>query len=407
MTNSFRYKPANFNFKFLMVTCSVALLSACEPDINSSGAGIDPADICAGKVVKGVEGTAVCGSEVPVDSNVVDTSTGDAAAAEILDGKKAYVDGVEVEGTAVDRGTINLNTSTIPSGGFFSSIILSLIPGDVCAGKSIFGSLGTAACGLASRGHRNIGSTTERAIPLVNKDHDGFSAGPSGNDPNDGNTITQADISGVATCGNTQTTVAARIADCNYTWDGAVQGNTGHGSFSLVTKANGYAVWRDDRTQMLWSDYLGGNNWCQASGNTENYVNVDEGWRSVDCTPGAESGFQPATPISMCAEDGSHDSSGYDDQKGGMRLAATGSSPSVAWRLPSRDDMLQAYANGAGYAMNVFRDGNYYWTSSVHSRYREFAWIFYVETDGAMGLRYGPGSGIRGSGYKSVRCVGR
>lgn len=87
--------------------------------IYDTGGGIvlgDPdlisANIKAGANIFGVAG----------NSNVVDTSPGTAVAADILSGKVAFVDGAQVNGSMVDRGTVNQSLSiqgqqyTIPAG---------------------------------------------------------------------------------------------------------------------------------------------------------------------------------------------------------------------------------------------------------------------------------------------------
>ncbi len=119
----------------------------------------------------------------------------------------------------------------------------------------------------------------------------------------------------------------------------------------------------------------------------------------MDCTPGA--GYQPATPVSMCAEADGFNSSGYDDAKGNMRLAGTLHSPSVAWRLPTRDDYVLAYLNGASYAMKSFRYNLGAWTATVTSANR-FGALWFYGYNGNISLYIGG----RDGGY-SVRCVGR
>jgi hypothetical protein len=68
---------------------------AGDPDLISS-------NIKAGANIFGVVG----------NSNVVDTSAGTAVAADILSGKVAFVDGAQVNGSMVDRGTVNQTLST-------------------------------------------------------------------------------------------------------------------------------------------------------------------------------------------------------------------------------------------------------------------------------------------------------
>jgi hypothetical protein len=75
-----------------------------------SGSGIvkiaasEQAKIISGNIKSGVTILGVGGNP-----NVVDTSSGTAVAGEILSSKKAWVDGLEVTGSMVDRGTVSTN----------------------------------------------------------------------------------------------------------------------------------------------------------------------------------------------------------------------------------------------------------------------------------------------------------
>ena len=113
-----------------------------------------------------------------------------------------------------------------------------------------------------------------RAVPDINTDDDGET----------GDSVTYVNRStwGSTTCGTTQSTIAARIADCatvfgaNATWDGSVDGNAGQGVWKLVTRTGpvtssmGQEVWQDERTGVLWSSLVSkAINWCMASGNND------------------------------------------------------------------------------------------------------------------------------------------
>lgn len=77
-------------------------------------------------------------------------------------------------------------------------------------------------------------------------------------------------------CGTSQSTIAARIADCatqnpsTSSWDGATQCNRGQGLWKLVTRSgSNKEVWQDQRTGLIWSSAVStGINWCQATGAT-------------------------------------------------------------------------------------------------------------------------------------------
>ena len=105
-------------------------------------ANLVSANIKSGVSIFGVSG----------NSNVVDTSAGDATAAQILSGKKAYVDGALVTGTIASQGaqTITPGTSnkTIASGKYLSGAQTikgdaNLVAGNIKKGVSIFGVTGT------------------------------------------------------------------------------------------------------------------------------------------------------------------------------------------------------------------------------------------------------------------------
>lgn len=91
------------------------------------------------------------------NSNVVDTSAGDAIAAEILNGKKAYVDGALITGTIPSKATATITPGTtdqtIAAGQYLSgaqtiSGDADLIAANIKSGINIFGVLGSLIPGL-------------------------------------------------------------------------------------------------------------------------------------------------------------------------------------------------------------------------------------------------------------------
>ena len=83
---------------------------------------------------------------VPGDSNVVDTSSGDASAADILAGKKVWVDGNEVIGNLPTRALSNADVDVEP--GYYAATSLDTVDADLSARNirrevSIFGVTGT------------------------------------------------------------------------------------------------------------------------------------------------------------------------------------------------------------------------------------------------------------------------
>lgn len=101
------------------------------------------ANIKAGKNIFGVAG----------NNNVVDTSPGTAAAGDILSGKIAFVDGVQLTGSMTNRGAYNITPSatnkTIPAGYHNGSGVVAgdadLIASNIAKDKNIFGVIGNYA----------------------------------------------------------------------------------------------------------------------------------------------------------------------------------------------------------------------------------------------------------------------
>ena len=101
-------------------------------------------DLVTGNIRAGVVVFSVTGK-----TEVVDTTSGDAGASELLAGKKAWVDGIEVVGTMMDQGALGLmpGPSTLVFSGYFwpGSYMqgdADLVTGNIKAGVNIFGVAG-------------------------------------------------------------------------------------------------------------------------------------------------------------------------------------------------------------------------------------------------------------------------
>jgi hypothetical protein len=189
------------------------------------------------------------------------------------------------------------------------------------------------------------------------------------------------------------------------------------GSWTLVTvykhgAANGTTcdstcreVWRDDRTGLVWSDKIGSfsANWCGAAGSSNRSGSP---YAEDDPAGICDSEFSQSqtSPVSLCFEDSdwlttptvATDGSTfeYDSAKGGMRKLTT---PSVRWRLPTINDWKLANVNGVRRVLPNMSSS--FWSASVRSGDRSYAWLF----NGYYGyINYD----YRSQG-NSVRCVGR
>lgn len=223
-------------------------------------------------------------------------------------------------------------------------------------------------------------------------------------------------------CGKDATSITAKIQDCydqhaikpswdagvvnRISWNGEVNGNAGQGSWTLVTVyssslANGtacdvtcYEVWRDDRTNFLWSDKLGSTNWCKATGSSNSaYASLPASFKEDDPNNYCDSQtYQEQTnaPESWCLEHAALNTPAtYDPMKGGMRLATT---PAATWRLPTIYDWEQANINGVRFVLPNM--GGNFWSASIYSASRAYAWNIHgsygnVSSDASRITSYG------------------
>jgi hypothetical protein len=330
-------------------------------------------------------------------------------------------------GSTVQPGTLGIegNSCSDPN----------LIPSNIISTATIAGVTGTAdfasmTGSTAARTLATLQITTQaevttyattalpsgyRDIPNIYLDDDGGL----------GNNVTVAARPTVP-CGTLQTTIAARIINCNLangdtvaTWNGAAKGDSSEGTWKLVTYVgpNGqYAahhaeVWQDQRTGLIWSSLVAGttlDNWCRAAGNAQ----------GTDPSGYCFGMYQPLYPQaeSYCAESatipavaseavgsvlGGAWSGTYLAAKGGMGAQSSASAPAVRWRLPTMFDYYQAHVDGI---LRVMPDMGPVgtaneWTATLYSGFNANAWLF-DGVDAATGFN-------SRTGNAAVRCVGR
>ncbi len=172
--------------------------------------------------------------------------------------------------------------------------------------------------------------------------------------------------------------VKTRIADCSAKnadrsfWNGNAHGTSGEAVWVLVTRSGtGLETWRDNRTGMIWSDVLSaGSNWCKASGNTQQPTSP----ATTDCNALAASD-------SLCAGN----------------ISMDGIGPHIVWRLPTRNDYLQADLDGARF---VLPNRGLAWTATINSNIitRNEAWAYRL-TNGTLEVS-------ELTSLRQVRCIG-
>jgi len=339
--------------------------------------------------------------------------------------------------SAVASDTDTSVTVTPTSGSAWSEFLIDLgaqfTKANICAGKTIFGRLGTAMCPeeiSAGNAFRSIGNLTlkgelasgtcsdtayasrvtcEKAdtgnvwTPVVataagekiantqldttdkavSRDLATFSY--------DGSAWAQTAIAAGLVCGASGN-IEARIGACNRQWRASVGSKDGGGTWSLVSRQDNYEVWRDDKTGLIWSDNMGGATQCAAAGDNEASGWCDSNVAIIESVC-AETGFAGAAITSIRGLNAGV----YDARKGAMGLSSTNR---VLWRLPTLKDYTTAYGNGMAYVLP--RLGSF-WTASVDHSVAAYAMYFSVFSSGYVEV----GSGVRASASGLVRCVGR
>jgi hypothetical protein len=202
-----------------------------------------------------------------------------------------------------------------------------------------------------------------RAIPNMITDDEG----------SDKNSVTRTSMGRPTVECGTSTSLSginARMADCllknpeKSSWIGLNNGSSSEGDWRLVSlAANGKETWLDERTGLVWSDMIASANWCKASGNNDQMT--------VDCAVVGEN-------LNFC-----------EAQTTEMNL-------NIRWRLPTRNDFLQADLDGARL---VLKPGSF-WTATLDSKSttRAKAWI-YTQDQGIL-------SSDSLTTLHEVRCVG-
>ena len=345
----------------------------------------------------------------------------------------------EEYGDREENCTNDLAGGCFVTGSTKQSLEPNLVSDKIAKNVSIFGIVGSYSGNgdWGSGAHRNIdtsqiGSAAEagqyagngslpnlpagyRSVPKIATDDDGYDTSNLNVETVDRNGW------GTTTCGLTQATVIDRIEDCsdvfgaNARWNGTLKGNAGQGIWNLVSRSGAKSgnkareVWRDERTGLLWSSVIGtAANWCKASGsnNATNVLpaSIRENDPSDICDAVAQTYQSTSTAISGCFEgtgitttDAAIDNAG----KVGMNLAGSGTSPKVAWRLPTLYDYEVADANGMRLVLaDIGINGNLdEWTATISSSIRSRAWIY----NGAQGVHSTKARTLT----SAFRCVGR
>lgn len=183
-----------------------------------------------------------------------------------------------------------------------------------------------------------------RSVPLMEKDDEGSSLNVK--------TLDSAKGRPGVVCGiKSELTLQGRISDCaeknkeKAIWEATKFGASGESDWKLVARDSfGLEVWLDMRTNMLWADASEGATWCEASGNTQE----------------------------KCLKDLSN----FENRI----CQNVGKITNISWRLPTRNDFLQADLDGMRFVLPVNVQSGY-WTATLDSKsvLRELAWVYKSE----------------------------
>lgn len=182
------------------------------------------------------------------------------------------------------------------------------------------------------------------------------------------------------TCGigATLQNIDERIADCatlnstRATFSGSEYGRSGEATWRLVARqANAFEIWLDTHTGLVWSDVVQVGNWCQASGNNESATTTE----SISCV-------DEGAGENVCSN-----------------LSLEGFGNNIKWRLPTRNDFLQAELDGIRYIKKPTDID--FWTATTQSNVvgRNKAWIFSFQLQGTLI------SDTMNTGHQ-IKCIG-
>jgi len=324
-------------------------------------------NILSGKTIFGVAG----------NSNVVNTSTGDATAADILFGKIAWVDGSEITGSMATQ-TLSADSLTL-SAGYYTATTLSTVDSDLTAaniksGATVFGLAGTAVAGSAC-------STQEY--------HDGYASATEENNCSFTWTTASPAVTGDDTSGNTDPLTGL-------TWSNYLRNNGGIVEFNT----NSGSTWSWDGQQKFTVTAANATAGATYTNNSQTYtvvLTISGGTTLYTIPTGTSEASGALTKTSGTGDDTITFSSRSGDADniavGGKTASELCSERGDGWRLPTQKELQQAYIDGAYW--NLTQPTREYWSAtSFNSTYAHY-----------VNLANGSTNSASKTSEISVRCV--
>ena len=283
----------------------------------------------------------------PISSNIVDTSAGDANAANILSGKKAYVDGALVTGTMTNRGAVTktLDTSTtsytIPSGYHNGSGKVSVSLEEKTATPT------TSAQTITPSSGKVISKVTVNAVPTVTGSIGGTASGGSAT----------AAISNVNSM-NTITDLTNKTAGTDYfTVKATATGTAGGYTPKYTVTTGGYigsTVTGTKQTVSVSGDSTGKSIHVPKAtftvdGRSVKVTSTGGGYVKNGETVGTVSNnYIIPTGTKTISSSGTHDVTSY-----ASATVAAGSARTPSVTITANPSLSSSYTSGKGYLMSV------------------------------------------------------
>ena len=321
--------------------------------VVGDGKVLGDTDLISSNIKSGINIFGVDGN-----TNVVDTSSGDATDADILFGKIAFVDGSSVTGTMPNKsGLADFNPTSTDVAiltGFYDGITkilgdADLIASNISSGVNIFGVDGSLSSGY-TYGDNNaayvLGTATAPGTALKNL-YNGSAS--SGDYPQSVGGVDDYNAGG------------ARPADAyTSTWT-TCDATSSCGTPIDTTNADK----KDNSTGLVWSKYL--------------YGGVTQTWFTAN---------NCLYPNGLPSDDGVCNTTGEVACKcvklNGTNGAMTGCEAlGNGWRLPSQKELMQAYIDGSwNNPANLSNAANPYWSATTPSNNTRNAWLTYLSGGG-------------------------
>ena len=333
-------------------------------------------NICSGISIFGVSG----------NSNVVDTSSGNALAGDLLSGKKAFVDGSEITGTIATQTLSNANQTV--NAGYYAATTLSAVDADLATGNirsgvSVFGVAGSSDVVNTSTGDILSGKKAyvaggEITGSMANNGAFGLSCG-SGDQG-----VTAGYYNGGALTGDVDLISTNIRSGANIF---GVPGNS-----NVVNTSTGDAVAGDilsgKKAYVAGGEVTGTANCVTCSGimNGTRWCDNEDG-TVTDMTTGliwlqnASSGGEYPFWVNTASGTNAHDRAASFTADGNAEL--NDGSVEGDWRLPTITE-LEKLATGAEYVRSdtprAFTgvQSHYYWSSSTTVGNTDYAWDVYI-----------------------------